>query len=104
MDPSTVFCVTSDQAQPGPEWLALGLRSSGMVRYRYVSATAWQHPSGFPRRAADDFCKRGVDVDDVRERVNVVAPFHDRQDGVQEHGCLVSDDVAAQDFAVWRDE
>jgi hypothetical protein len=49
-----------------------------MARYGDVSATDWQHASGFPRRASDDFGKRWVDVDDVRERVNVVAPFHDR--------------------------
>ena len=45
-----------------------------------------------------------MDVDDVHERVNVVAPFHDRYDGMQEHGSLIADDVAAQDFVVGRNE
>ena len=45
-----------------------------------------------------------MDIDDVHERMNVVAPFHDRYDGVDEYGSLVADDVAAKNFVVVRNE
>jgi hypothetical protein len=41
-----------------------------------------------------------VDVNQVDERMDIVAPFHDREDGMQEHGSLIADDVAAQDLVV----
>jgi hypothetical protein len=45
-----------------------------------------------------------MDIDDIHERMNVVAPFHDRYDGVDEYGSLVADDVAAKNFVVGRNE
>jgi hypothetical protein len=43
-------------------------------------------------------------VNQVDERMDFVAPFHDREDGIQEHRSLIADDVAAQDFVVGRNQ
>ena len=45
-----------------------------------------------------------MDVNDVHERVDIIAPFHDRKNGVEEHGRLIADDVAAKDLMLGRDE
>jgi hypothetical protein len=43
-----------------------------------------------------------MDVDDVDEGVDVVTPFHDGQNGVEQHGSLVADDVTAKDSVIGR--
>src|ERR1700737_3742429 len=41
-----------------------------------------------------------MNVDEVNERMNIVTPFHNRDDPMQKHGRLVSDDMATQDFVI----
>ena len=41
-----------------------------------------------------------MDINEVYERVDIIAPFHDWKDGVEEHGRLIPDDVAAKDLVL----